>query len=56
MKIGNGIVILIVNKDNFMNGQCNIFDKINCYCKVVGKVIKICSVESDIISFFRKIG
>ncbi|OOM07359.1 DUF6414 family protein [Clostridium saccharobutylicum] len=56
MKTGNGTVILTVNKDNFMNGQCNIFDKINCHCKVVGKVIKTCSVESDTISLLRKTG
>ncbi len=56
MQSGNGIVILTVNKDNFMNGRCGIFDKINCHCKVVGKVIKTCSEECDSISLLRKTG
>ena len=56
MKTGNGKVILTVNKNNFMNSTCNIFDKINCHCKVVGKVIKTCTEEEDTISLLRKTG
>lgn len=56
MKTGNGTAILTVNKDNFMNNQCNIFDKINCHCKVIGKVIKTCTDEDDSISLLRKTG
>ena len=56
MRTGNGRVILTLNKDNFMNSQCNAFDKINCHCKVVGKVIKTCTEESDSISLLRKTG
>jgi hypothetical protein len=56
MKSGNGTVILTINKDNFMNNRCNMFDHINCHCKVVGKVIKTCSEECDSISLLRKTG
>ena len=56
MKSGNGTVILTINKDNFMNNRCNMFDNINCHCKVVGKVIKTCSEECDSISLLRKTG
>lgn len=56
MKTGNGTAILTINKNNFMNNECNMFDKINCHCKVVGKVIKTCTAENDSISLFRKTG
>ncbi|BCZ47673.1 hypothetical protein psyc5s11_37400 [Clostridium gelidum] len=56
MKSGNGVAILTVNKDNFMNNRCSVFDNINCHCKVVGKVIKTCSDECDSISLLRKTG
>jgi len=56
MKSGTGTVILTVNKDNFMNNRCNMFDNINCHCKVVGKVIKTCTEECDSISLLRKTG
>ena len=56
MTVGSGKAILTVNKDNFMNSTCNIFDKINCHCKVVGKVIKTCTEEHDSISLLRKTG
>ncbi|MDR3594261.1 hypothetical protein [Clostridium sp.] len=56
MKSGNGTAILTVNKDNFMNNKFNMFDNINCKCKVVGKVIKTCTEEYDSISLLRKTG
>jgi len=56
MKSGSGTIILTVNKDNFMNSRCNMFDNTNCHCKVVGKVIKTCSEECDSISLLRKTG
>lgn len=56
MRTGKGRVILTLNKDNFMNNQCNAFDKINCHCKVIGKVIKTCTHENDSISLLRKTG
>ena len=56
MKVGNGKAILTINRNNFMNSQCNVFDKINCRCKVVGKVIKTCTEKDDTISLLRKTG
>ena len=56
MNVGNGKAILTVNKGNFMNSQCNAFDKINCHCKVIGKVIKTCIEDCDSISLLRKTG
>lgn len=56
MKSGGGTVVLTVSTDNFMNSKCNIFDKTNCHCKVVGKVIKTCSEDCDSISLLRKTG
>jgi hypothetical protein len=56
MKTGNGTAILTVNKENFMNNRYNLFDNINCRCKVVGKVIKTCHKGSDTISLLRKTG
>lgn len=56
METGKGTVILTVNKDNFMNNRCSLFDNINCHCKVVGKVVKTCSKECDTISLLRKTG
>ncbi|CUU46621.1 DUF6414 family protein [Clostridium beijerinckii] len=56
MKCGSGTIILNVNKDNFMNNKFNIFDNINCPCRVIGKVIKTCTEEHDSISLLRKTG
>jgi hypothetical protein len=56
MKSGKGTAILTVNKDNFMNNKFNMFDNINCHCKVIGKVIKTCSEKNDSISLLRKTG
>lgn len=56
MKSGKGVVILTVNKENFMNSRYGVFDNINCHCKVVGKVIKTCTEECDTISLLRKTG
>lgn len=55
MKTDNGIVVLTVNKDNFMGSRCNLFDNINCHCKVIGKVVKTCS-NGNCISLLRKTG
>lgn len=56
METGNGKVVLTVNKNNFMNNKFSMFDNVNCHCKVVGKVIKTCTEESDTISLLRKTG
>ncbi|WP_315078979.1 hypothetical protein [uncultured Clostridium sp.] len=55
MTTGDCTTVLTVNNNNFMNNDCNIFDKINCNCKVVGKVVKTCS-GSGCINFLRKTG
>jgi hypothetical protein len=55
MKTETGMVVLTVNKDNFMGSRCNLFDNINCHCKVIGKVVKTCSNE-NCISLLRKTG
>lgn len=56
MKSGNGTIILTVNKENFMNSRYNVFDNINCPCRVIGKVVKTCTEECDSISLLRKTG
>lgn len=56
MKVGNGFAILTVGVENFMNNQCHVFDKTNCPCKVIGKVIKTCINKDDSISLLRKTG
>lgn len=56
MECGSGKAVLTVNKVNFLNSSCNIYDKINCHCKVVGKVVKTCSSDEDTISLLRKTG
>ncbi|SFC76735.1 hypothetical protein [Clostridium uliginosum] len=55
MSMGKCTAILTVNTKNFMNSECNMFDKINCDCKVIGKVIKTCA-NGECINFLRKTG
>ncbi|AOR24239.1 hypothetical protein [Clostridium taeniosporum] len=55
MKTGDCTNVLTVNMNNFMNNDYNIFDKINCECKVIGKVVKTCC-GSECINFLRKTG
>lgn len=56
MKVGNGFAILTVGVENFMNNHCHAFDKTNCPCKVIGKVIKNCVEKDNCISLLRKTG
>lgn len=57
MDTGDGHVILTVSKDNFVGSGCHCFDKINCRCVVIGKVLKTCSAADDCsISLLRKTG
>lgn len=46
--------IINVNYKYFLNGDCYIFDKSNCNCNVLGKVIKICK-EDQHINLLRKL-
>lgn len=55
MITGDCTTVLTVNNNNFMNNDYNVFDKINCNCKVVGKVIKTCC-GAGCINFLRKTG
>ncbi|GAA0078364.1 hypothetical protein UT300005_27430 [Clostridium sp. CTA-5] len=55
MSTGEGSAILTVNKNNFMHNDYNIFDRVNCNCKVIGKVVKTCS-RTGCINFLRKTG
>ena len=46
---------MIVNNKNFFDTYSNIFDEVECPCKVIGKVVKICS-KNDNIHLLRKTG
>lgn len=56
MNTGSSKVILTINTKNFMNTRLNMFDEVNCKCRVVGKVVKTCAAEDDTISLLRKTG
>lgn len=51
---GNDIVVIVNNK-NFFDTYSNIFDEVECPCKVIGKVVKICS-KNENIHLLRKTG
>lgn len=48
-------IVVIVNNSNFLASYANIFDKMECPCKVIGKVIKVCDSE-QYIHLLRKSG
>ena len=52
---GNSSVVLPVNNDNFLSSYGSIYDKMECTCKVIGKVIRVCD-ENQCIHFLRKTG
>ncbi len=56
MKAGQGYAVITVSVDNFVNTHCHAFDKINCPCKVIGKVVKTCNSSQESISLLRKTG
>ncbi|WP_244835253.1 hypothetical protein [Clostridium sp. BJN0001] len=56
MNTGSCSVVLTINKDNFMNTRLNMFDEVNCKCRVVGKVVKTCAAKEDTIGLLRKTG
>ena len=45
-----------ISKKEVLKLAIDVFDKINCHCKVIGKVIKTCTQEEDSISLLRKTG
>lgn len=51
---GNDVVV-IANNNYFFNTYSNIFDEVECPCKVIGKVVKIYS-SSESIHLLRKTG
>ncbi len=52
---GNSSVVLPVNNDNFLSSYGSIYDKMECTCKVIGKVIRVCD-ENQCIHLLRKTG
>lgn len=51
---GNDVVV-IVNNNNFFDTYANVFDEVDCPCKVIGKIVKICS-SNEYIHLLRKTG
>lgn len=47
-------LLLTINKNNFVNSGYNIFDFIQCDCKIFGKVMMIKEDDNKCISLFRK--
>lgn len=47
--------VLNTNSKYFLNGDCYVFDKCNCNCNVLGKVIKVCKNDSSCINLLRKL-
>ena len=53
IKCNTATLIITVNTNFFLNENASIYDKVNCQCKVVGKVMKTCS-SGEKISLLRK--
>ena len=53
IKCNTATLIITVNTKFFLNENASIFDKVNCPCKIVGKVMKTCA-DGDQISLLRK--
>lgn len=53
IKCNTATLIITVNTKFFLNENASIFDKVNCPCKIVGKVLKTCADECS-ISLLRK--
>lgn len=51
---GNDIVA-IVNNNNFFDTYSNILDQVECPCKVIGKIVRICK-KNECIHLLRKTG
>lgn len=52
---GNNDIVVTVNNSCFLSSYANAYDKIECPCKIIGKVIKKCGT-SDCIHLLRKTG
>ena len=55
LKCNERDVVIAANNSCFLNSSQNMFDKANCKCKVIGKVIKACN-ENESINFLRHTG
>ena len=53
IKCDSATLIITVNTKFFLNESASIFDKVNCPCKIVGKVMKTCA-DGERISLLRK--
>lgn len=55
METDDGECIAITVKDTgFLNGTCGTYDKVNCNCRVFGKVLNLCNNDQKGISLLRK--
>lgn len=52
---GSNDIVVTVNNSCFLNSYANAYDKMECPCKIVGKVIKRCS-STECIHLLRKTG
>lgn len=55
MHCKNYTAVLNTNSKYFLNGDCYVFDKCNCNCNVLGKVIKVCTNDNSCINLLRKL-
>lgn len=55
MNCSDYTAILNTNSKYFLNGDCYVYDKCNCNCNVLGKVIKVCTDDNDCINLLRKL-
>lgn len=55
MNCSDYTAILNTNSKYFLNGDCYVYDKCNCNCNVLGKVIKVCTDGNDCINLLRKL-
>lgn len=53
IKCNKSTIIATVNTKFFLNENASIFDKVNCPCKILGKVMRTCS-DGERISLLRK--
>ena len=55
LKCSGRDIVVSANNSYFLNSSQNMYDKSNCNCKVIGKVIKACN-ENENINFLRHTG
>lgn len=55
LKSDNSELVVTVDTTNFFSSYANVYDKMDCNCKVIGKIVKVCE-GSDCIHLLRKTG